>query len=195
MMAKILGNKFPFGLVSGKIGNVIVKRRGDRYYISSIPVKRRPPSKKQLAHQKRFKKAVEYAKMATREDSPFREVYEELARNKYKSPMNMAVTDWFQEPVIDEVDLSEYRGLVGDAISIKAGKVRGPIAAVEVVVQDQDGCEVERGKAVEHPLWPGAWSYTATTAVVTRGATVVVTAQDLPGNTDEARLEKTLEDL
>ena len=138
--------------------------------------------------------AIEYGKMATRPGSPFLEVYEGLARNKYKSPMNMAVADWFQEPKIENVDLSRYHGLVGDVIFIRAGKVRGPIAGVEVVVLDQEGCEVERGNAVQDPMLADEWSYTATSAVVTRKAKVMVTVKDLPGNTDEDRLEKKLED-
>ncbi len=194
MMAKILGNKFPFGPVTGKIGNVIIRRRGKMYYVTSLPVKRKAPSPKQLAHRKKFAKAIEYGKMATRPGSPFLEVYEGLARNKYKSPMNMAVADWFQEPKIENVDLSRYHGLVGDVIFIRAGKVRGPIAGVEVVVLDQEGCEVERGNAVQDPMLADEWSYTATSAVVTRKAKVMVTVKDLPGNTDEDRLEKKLED-
>ena len=194
MMAKILGNKFPFGLVTGKIGNVIVKRRGNKYYVTSLPVKKKAPTPKQLAHRKRFAKAIKYGKMATRPESPFREVYEGLARNKYKSPLNMAVADWFHEPEIENVDLSRYHGLSGDVVFVRAGKVRGPIAGVEVVVLDQEGCEVERGNAVQDPILVDEWSYTATSAVVTRKAAVMVTVKDLPGNVVTVQLEKILED-
>ncbi len=189
-MAKILGNKFPFGLITGKIGNIVLKNRNGKYYVSSLPQSTKPSTKKQLAHQERFRKAVEYGKTVTREGSPTREYYVQLAAKKNKSAMNLAVADWFAIPVIEEVDLSEYHGLVGDIVTIRAFKPKTMVTGVSVVILDDEGHEVERGKAVEHPLWPGVWSYTATTAVVTRNATIVVTATDLPGNTDEARLEK-----
>lgn len=193
-MAKMLPNSFPFGTCTGKIGDVVVRRRGNKYYVASVPVITKPPTKKQLAQRERFKKAIEYAKKATHEDSPIREVYEMLAKWKDRNPMNVAVSDYFNVPEIEEVDLSEYQGMVGDRITVFAFKEKTLVDRVTVVILDEDGNEVERGEAMEDPAVPTIWTFIASSPVVTRNAVVVVTATDLPGNTVEQRVEKTLED-
>ena len=195
-MAKVHKNNFPFGNLTGKIGDVVVRRRGDYYIISSRPrTKRSPPSQKQLAHQKRFKEALKYARTATEEGSPTRAAYERLAHNSDKSAMNMAVADWFRQPEIDKIDLSVYRGLAGDVITVYASKKTGPIVGVEVVVLDGEGHEVERGQAVEHPEFNASWTFTATCTVVTGKATFIIIVTDHPGNTVREQVEKNLEEL
>lgn len=80
-MAKI--DKLPiFGRMRGKAADLVVKRRQGKYYVSAPPHKEKPPTEKQLDHQKRFARAIRYAKRATSEDSPTREIYIEEAEGK-----------------------------------------------------------------------------------------------------------------
>ena len=118
--------------------------------------------------------------------SPTKEVYEELAEKKKKFPMNVAVADFFHVPEIEDVDLGEYHGKIGDLIKVRA-RDDVKVSRVAVLISDQDGGDAKavKGSALN-------WVYSATQDVGTGEATFVVTVNDLAGNVVEKRLEKTL---
>ncbi len=98
----------------------------------------------------------------------------------------MAVRDWFNPPVVEEVDASGYSGQAGEVIRARVvDDVR--VTRVEVVVVGGDGEVVEVGEMVrEQGLWYG---------YVTRGvcaageARAVVRGWDLAGHFGEGEVE------
>jgi hypothetical protein len=86
------------------------------------------------------------------------------------------VADFLNAPSVDEIDLSEYTGAVGDAIVIQAHD-DFDVTGVSVSLADAGGNPVESGEAVETPAGSGRWVYMAT-------------AMDRPGGTAEAEEEK-----
>jgi len=192
-MARIIGYKFPFGEVRGKIGEVVIRKRRGKFYVSSVPKSTNiPPSKKQMAHRERFKKALEYARQATEEGSPTKALYEKLAQRKRREPRNVAVADFFRAPVIEEVDLSAYRGRPGDRIGIWAEEVGTLVASVRVTILTAQGEEVERGGATLDEHSTTDWSYLCSSKVEGDKVTVVVSATDLPGNETTRKVAKEL---
>ncbi|PSL28098.1 hypothetical protein CLV42_10817 [Chitinophaga ginsengisoli] len=86
-------------------------------------------------------------------------------------------------PVIDGVDISGYKGTVGDLIAVKARDVITP-ASVKVVIFSQAGTVLDQGDAVINTRDRRFWMYTVTAAnAALTGTRVVVTATDLPSNT------------
>ena len=183
-MAK-LRKKGVIGELSGKVGQIVIRFSKGEYIITTPPVFTKPPSEKQLEQREKFKEAVEYAKEAT-QVSPTKEVYEEIAERKKKFPMNVAVADFFHVPEIEDIDISEYHGKIGDLIKVRA-RDDVKVSRVAVLISDQDGGDAKavKGSALN-------WVYSATQDVGTGEATFVVTVNDLAGNVVEKRLEKTL---
>jgi hypothetical protein len=62
------------------------------------------------------------------------------------------------------MDLSNYKGRVGDKILIQAVDDIG-LVDVDVTISANDGSQIERGKAVENGVRTGHWIYTATAPV------------------------------
>jgi len=190
-MAKIL--KIPvIGEMKGKVGQVVVRRRDGKFYVATPPIHDKAPTDKQLEHQQKFKRAIRYARRATEEDSPSREAYEEAATAAHdgRTPMNLAVADWFHPPEIDEVDFGEYHGMAGDKIFIYLNN-DAKVKRVWMVISDGDGTELERGEATRSRNLE--WFYTTTEDLPGEDATFVITIRDLPGNTSISTLEKHME--
>jgi len=191
IMAKIL--KIPvIGDMKGKVGQVVVRRRDGKYYVATPPIRDKDPTDKQLEHQKKFKRAIRYARRATDEDSPSREAYEEAAETVHdgRTPMNLAVADWFHPPEIDEVDFGDYHGKAGDKIFIYLNN-DAKVKRVWMVISDGDGTELERGEATRSRTLE--WFYTTTVDLPGEDATFVITIRDLPGNTSISTLDKHME--
>jgi len=178
--------------MKGKVGQVVVKRRDGKYYVTSPPIQDSEPTDKQLEHQKKFKRAIRYAKRATEDDSPTREAYEEAADTAHdgRSPMNLAVSDWFHPPEIDQVDFTDYHGKSGDKIHIYLNN-EVKVKRVWLVISDGNGNELERGEATRRKTLE--WFYTTTVDLPGEDATFVITIRDLPGNTSRSTVERHLE--
>ena len=178
--------------MSGKVGQVVVRRRDGKFYVATPPMNTKDPSDKQLEHQQKFKRAIRYARRATGEDSPSREAYEEAANIAHdgRTPMNLAVADWFHPPEIDEVDFGEYHGVTGDKIFIFLNN-DAKVKRVWMVISDGDGTELERGEATRSQNLE--WFYTTTVDLPGQDATFIITIRDLPGNTSTSTLDKHME--
>ena len=129
--------------------------------------------------------------MATDDESPDKETYEEAAEAAAdgRSPMNLAVSDWFHPPEIDEVDFSDYHGRAGDVITILL-KNEAKVDTVRLEIADAEGNVLERGTATRRLAL--VWDYTATTDLPGDDATFTISVTDLPGNTAEESLEHNL---
>jgi hypothetical protein len=184
-MAIVFKNLATQGL-SGMLGDTLVFRNvGGKTVVSSAPkFSNHEPSEKQKTNQKRFQKAVLYAK-SQMNDPVAKAVYEEKSKEQGQpNAYNIAIADFFNAPDVEEVDLSAYKGAVGDTIKISAID-DFMVAEVNVEIFNPDGSLVESGAAVQdsNALY---WVYTATAVNADLdGDKIVIKVSDIPGNTTE----------
>jgi len=72
--------------------------------------------------------------------------------------------DLLVAPDIKPLNLSKYKGQVGDIITIRATDDIG-LADLDVALIANDGTTIEQGKAIEQGARTGTWIYTATQPV------------------------------
>ena len=176
--------------IRGKVGDLVFKRYGEEVVLSRLPdFEGVEPTEAQLAQRERFRQAALYGKMVMA-DPETKAIYEEAAKAKGKPMFSLTVADFFNAPSVDEVDVSEYNGMAGDEIVVRASD-DFDVVGVSVAVTQADGTAIEEGVATETPAKSGRWVYTATAAVET-GTTVriAVTATDRPGGVAEVEEEK-----
>ena len=185
-MAKIAKNIVLHG-ASGKIGDMlVVRQRGGSTILSQAPGERKgEPSEAQKAHQMRFQQAVLYARM---------QIADETAKAEYaakasglSNAYNVAVADFFNAPNIDEIDVRQYKGTVGDTIRVRVTD-DFKVKQVNLAIYNADGSLVETGDAVKQSNVVD-WIYTASVANESiAGDRIVIRASDKPGNiTEEER--------
>jgi hypothetical protein len=180
-MAIIKDNLATEGL-SGKVGNIVFRRRkaDGKVIVSkhSVVEEREPTDAQQKIHDK-FQRASVYGKAAIA-NATTKAAYAAKAEAG-KSAYNIAIADFFHAPVIESIDVSAYKGVVGNVIRIRAWddfKVTG----VHVVIANSDGTLVEEGDAVKQSNELD-WLFTAKKANATlTGDKITVTATDLPMN-------------
>ena len=178
--------------MSGKAGDLIVRCINGEYYVVKPPFRRKDPTENQVEHRKRFSKALRYAARATREGSPKREAYVDAAEREGRQPKNVAVSDWFHPPEIEDVDFSEYHGRAGDKIVIcLVNEAR--VHSVRLTISEPDGNTIERGHAVRTAKLE--WTYTATEDLPGDDATFTISVRDLPGNVTEESMAENLENF
>jgi hypothetical protein len=177
-MAKQKNNVVTHGL-SGKIGDLLVFRQRDgKTVVAKMPAQPKTLSDKQIKHRKRFQQAMIYATAAA--VSPETAELYRAAAKKGRTPVNVAVADFFNAPDIEEVDLSGYAGCAGEQIRIT---VSDDFAVISVKVQicNADGSQVEEGEAVRSA--GNLWIYTTSQNNESlEGDRIVVSASDMPGN-------------
>jgi hypothetical protein len=117
----------------------------------------------QVGTQDRFKEAARLANAAL-DDPARRAFYQAIADEKDSSAYHIAFTDYLVLPRFKPLNLSLYKGQVGDPILIRAVDDIG-MADVEVTLTANDGSPIEQGKAVEAGKGTGMWTYTATQPV------------------------------
>jgi hypothetical protein len=101
-----------------------------------------------------------------------------MARGTAKSAYNVALSDWFNPPVIQRIERKQGRIRVAASDNVMVMEVR-------VRIVDNDGNTLEEGQAeqanpVNHPEW---WEYVSDTK-----GTIEATAWDLAGNRTKAVL-------
>ena len=187
-MAKVGRNLVLFGL-SGSIGDqIVISQRKSGTVISQSPPERdTEPTEAQRAHQARFQQAVIYAKVQL--DDPASKAEYSAKAVKGRSAYNIAVADFLQAPAIDEIDLTNYNGAIGNTIRVRVVD-DFKVQQVNVAIHNSDATLVEQGNAVQLPTKVD-WLYTATAQnTALSGDRIAVTATDKPGNISE--LEQTL---
>jgi hypothetical protein len=122
------------------------------------------PSQAQLDQWAHFKESSKRAKAAL-ENPVTRAFYETIAQERDSNAYAVAFTDFLVLPEFKPLNLSEYKGRVGDPIRIRAVDDIG-LADVEVTLTANDGTQIEQGKAVEDGIRTGYWTYTATQPVL-----------------------------
>jgi hypothetical protein len=165
-MAKVEMNELVKAL-SGQMAGLVIRQMPDgSVWVSMAPdFSRRKFSPGQTQHQKRFREAAAYARHAAKTQP----VYAQLAEGTMKTAYNFAVSDWFNPPVIHEVQQRDGKIFVEASDNVMVTKV-------VVTVLDNDGTVLEKGEAVRgEGDW---WEYVPKTM----GKTITAEAWDLAGN-------------
>ena len=166
---------------SGKIGDILViKQVGDKIILAQAPKKTdKEPTKAQKAHRLKFQEAIIYAKAVLKDEGEKAEYQEKSTISK--SEYNVAVADFMKAPDIDEIDITNYTGKVGDTIRVRAID-DFKVVQVQISIINADGTILEEGNAVlqDNGL---DWIYTATQQNDNLdGDKIIVRASDKPGN-------------
>lgn len=177
-MAKVELNSALSGL-RGTMDNWVYRRTRNGTSVSRRPVFTGPPTAAQQATRDRFRAGAAYAKSALL-DPGLRARYEIAARARGLVTFVFALTDFMRSPVVDAIDVSNYRGRVNDLIKVNA-RDDFEVAGVTVAIRDDAGGLLMEGAAT---LSGGHWNYAAPAAIQTgEGVTIEAVATDRPGNT------------
>jgi hypothetical protein len=177
---------------SGKVGNHVMKTRGDKSIIATRP---KPPKKlatgdaqqSQAAVRLQFQRATLYAKTAMK-NAALKEQYSAVRRNN-QTAHNVAFQDAFKGPVLSDLRTDKYTGAAGQVILVQAMD-NFRVSTVEFKLTSADGTLIEQGVAVQAENG-FQWGYTTQVAnPAIPGTTILVTATDVPNN--ETKLEKVL---
>jgi hypothetical protein len=164
-MAKVVKNPVVRG-ISGSIGNLVFRQMpdGSTYVSGKHDFSRRKFSQRQKDHQSRFRRAVTYA----REASKSQPVYAKLAEGTIMSPYNWALSDWFNPPVIHKLERTERSIHIWASDNVMVTKV-------QITVLDEEGKEVEKREArqVDNDWWEYEMN---------AEGKIIVEAWDLAGN-------------
>ena len=175
----------PIAGFSGAMGEMVFADNEEKNRTVAYMKSHRPLSEAQLNQRERFSEAAAYAKSALA-DPARREVYLAVAQERDTPAFSLAVGDYLNLPEIKPLDLSEYKGQVGDPILIRAVDDIG-FADLEVELTAIDGTPIEKGKAVEVGVRTGHWVYTAT-ATVALGADIFIKVSGMDHARNEAQI-------
>lgn len=165
-MAKVAKNDLIKAL-RGALGGLVFRQMPDgSVLVSQSPdFSRRKFSAAQKNHQSRFKQASTYARFAAKTQP----IYAELARGTLKTAYNIALSDWFNPPLIHQIEWSDGQ------IRVKA-RDDVLVTKVQVTVLDEGGQILEKGEAIRSD---GDWWEFASHA---NGTMIIAEAWDLPGH-------------
>ncbi len=178
-MARVNKNVITKGL-SGILGGMLVFRMvGDKTVVSTAPLTSKAPTPAQKKQREKFQQAVLYAR-AQMANPLIKAAYEARAKSTgAPNAYNVAVSDFFNKPAIEAIDVSNYSGKKGDTICIR---VTDDFKVEYVIVEITNDRGVEKGNAVKQANELD-WLYTAADDNVgLKGSKVMVKAYDMPGN-------------
>jgi hypothetical protein len=172
-MAKVKMNELMRAL-SGQIGGLVFRQMPDgSVLVSAAPnFRRRKFSPRQKKQQQRFREAVAYARSAAKTQP----VYAELAKGTLKTAYNIALSDWFNPPVIHGMECRDSEIIVQASDNVR-------VAKVVVTVLDEQGIVLEKGEARQQH--GDCWVYVSQMA----GKRVIAEAWDLAGNVARFEIE------
>jgi len=147
----------------GSIGKLVFKKYKGRTIVSRKAKSSKPPTEKQLAQRAEFAQAAAFA-TTVEADPALLAFYAPIAKQRDLTIRAVAMGDYLKKPTIKPLDLSTYKGRIGDVIEIRTVDDLG-LADLNVEIVAQDGTHIESGKAVEKGDGSGKWLYTATKAV------------------------------
>ena len=165
-MAKVKPNLMLRG-ISGTLDKTLVFRQmkdGTTILSAKPDFSNRKFSQGQLTHQSRFQEAAAYARQAAKTNP----IYAELAKGTMKTAYNIALSDWFNPPVIHQITRQNGYILIEASDNVLVSKVL-------VTILDVDEKIVEQGEAVF--VKDMKWEYASA-----REGRVKVEAWDLAGN-------------
>jgi len=129
--------------------------------------------------REQFRLAVVYGKTALA-DPATKVMYDAAAKGKGIPVFALTIADFFNEPTVDEIDLSTYTGHAGETIRIRAHD-DVQVTGVAVAIRAPGGQALEQGVATAGA--DGTWTYqTSTTVAEGQNVSIEVTATDRPGH-------------
>ena len=177
-MARSKINHATFGL-SGRVNLFVYRQRFGKTVISSAPNVREKMSATQTALVSRFKLAVIYAKKALSNLS-VKAAYQAKAKLG-QTAYNVAIADFFNSPVIGEIDLGSYNGQPGNIIKAEVMD-DFEVAEVKVKIETAGGILLEQGNATQSANGY-QWEYAVTVANSNiAGCVISINAKDRPGH-------------
>ncbi len=147
----------------GSIGKLVFRKYKGRTIVARKGKSSKPPTEGQLAQRADFAEAAAFAKTVKANPSLLA-FYEPIAKQRDLTVRSVAMGDYLKKPVIKPLDLSNYKGRIGDPIKIRAIDDIG-LANLDVNIVAQDGTPIESGQAVETGVGSGKWTYTTTQTV------------------------------
>jgi hypothetical protein len=153
----------PIAGFSGEMDGMVFADTKKKNRTTAYLKKNHVPTEAQVARQDHWRECSARAQQAL-EDPARRAFYEAIAEKREVTPYLAAFVDFMVEPSFKPLDLSEYRGNVGDKIMVLAKDDIG-LANVVFTLTAVDGTRIEQGPAVEDGVRAGRWIYTATKAV------------------------------
>jgi hypothetical protein len=167
--------------IRGHVGDMLFRHQFDQEYVGKMPdFSGVVPTENQIAQQDKFRLATVYGK-AVMANATTKAEYAAAGKSRQVPAFALAVADFLNPPVVDEIDLSGYTGKIGDKISIRASDDY-KVASVSVAIRDQGGAVLESGATVKQT--DGSWQYTATSALAEgQAVSIEVSAKDAPGHT------------
>ncbi len=156
-MAKSIGNLILKG-ASGQIGKqIVVRNRKGKTILANYPKASNSRTDKQIVQRDKFKDAVAYAKTVLVQPDVLK-YYDAVAKNLNNgaSPYNLAVKDYLK-PSVGYIDMSDYKGLVGNRVKIYTDSIL-PITAVSIRVMAND---VLVESVMAEQVGANEWAYTA----------------------------------
>ncbi len=169
---------------------VTVRKVNNRVLVTNRP-KARPGelSPNQVAYRAKFLEAANYAKGQMADDAS-KAMYTTGITGSKRSAFHVALGDYLKAPKVNEIRTADYKGAVGDLITIEATD-DFKVTRVRVIILGKNGTELERGEAIQYPKLSHIWKYTATVENPSlKGSTISVTAFDTPEN--ETTVEKVM---
>jgi hypothetical protein len=178
-MAKINLNPI-MGRIRGKIGDLVFRQNLGDQVVGRMPNREgfvASPAQQEVV--KRFRLAAAYAK-AVFSNPQQKEAYVLAGKARQQVAFALAMADYLKPPTVEVLDVSAYRGQIGDVVMVEATDDFA-VVGVSVAVKNDAGDVVEQGPA---QLVNGRWQYIATTAIGPGEAlTIEATAVDRPAHT------------
>jgi len=169
----------------GSIGRLVFRKYKGRTIVARKVPSSKPPTEGQLAQREEFKEADAFAK-SVQANPALLTFYEPIAKQRDISLRAVAMGDYLKKPTIKPLNLSNYKGQIGDVIKIRAIDDIG-LADLDVKIVAQDGTPIESGKAVEEAARSGKWIYTATKPVAL-GSDVFIEVKGVDHAGNEAKI-------
>lgn len=177
-MAKMKLNPAVNGL-SGKLGKMVHRNLWGIHVVSALPdLSHRVLTPKQIEENNKFRTAALVWRTLPDE---IKAVYAAWGKRLNKPPYALFSKNCCRPPMIEAIDVSQYRGQAGQKIAIRAVDLI-QVAAVEVTVQRVGGSLIEKGSAAR--VLPGSdvWMYqTTASAVMPADLVVQAVATNFPG--------------
>jgi hypothetical protein len=173
---------------SGRVGDFVLKNYNGKCVMAKRPdCSKVIKSARQQVFMNKFAKAVKVGLFA-KANPTLIDHYHKIRPDL--STYHAAISDYQSSPVIEHVDVSEYRGHPGDVVTVSASD-NFEIEGVGVVIFNDMGDVVEFGEAVPKEFSGNTeWDYTATVENVDyKSSRILVRAKDRPGNTVEAEVD------
>ena len=179
------------GILHGSVGDMVfVRMRNGKVYVRHMPLRKAGFNSGQVMSQDQFKLALAYVKSIRQQLDKYA-VYQAAARVRGKRACDLANADFRHLPAIHDVDLSAYKGAIGQAIRVEAVD-DFEVIGVLLAIADSSGALLEQGAAVLDRI-SSRWVY-LTQAAVPGGQTVAVhvTAVDRAANSVTRSLDHAL---